>query len=431
MFSKSGMKNSLTRSNFQQYRYYIGSIIYLFIAFFLVFNHDQFLQDDAYTYWLRANRNPTGFYPAGIDLYYSNLMHPFIINLMRLLMYFGMGVGTMQCLNVVMTLTLIHLFRKLVATVFDEKIAWITFCLSLLYPNFYIWNLGLNTEIFFLIFLVTSLRVFYSQNKYKYWILGALMPILDYTRPFAMLFIAAWMMVECWRCFSKQLLFKQLLVRVAQFAAGYVLLFLVIGGIYQWKNQQFFTKSKVIGYNLIIAANDHHYITWTVEPFLKGNVAYIENEDSLTYDVKDKIWLARGLHWIPSHIVPYSISYFKRLAYMYTNDLNYFMFSYRHYHWGSMVMDYRSGKGIFDLILKYPWLWFTIVVFWVITFLEIRGLVQNGVKESQRILLIVALFLILIPPFFTVQTRYHIPTLLLLLPWASMFIQRKLDKINP
>ena len=406
---------------------YFGSIFYCVVSLFFIYSHDGYLIDDAVIYWSQAKKSPGLVYPSATDFTSDFIWHPMVINVSRFVLGLGGGLKTVQLLNMLLSLGILHGIRKLANTLFSTQISLVTFLLCLVYPNFYIWNLAPCTEIYFLFFLLLILNLFNWKNGYRYLIIGLLFPVLDYSRELGLIVIVCYALGNSTTLISKSGIVRKLQHGVL-FIVGFGLMHFGIGMFHKSKTGIFWTKGSVLGYNIINGAAGDHVGENNNLATQIGSLGYIPNASSMSFYVKDSIWRKRGFGFIKEHPLEYVRPFPRKLMKLFIHDLAFVNFAYEKYSWYQMAKDRRGGKGITELLLDYPFLWMMNVLLYILFAFELLGIWVFRLRFKTLLFIVLLGFAVLfLPMLFQTQPRYHTPTFILFLPFAAAFIHSKLS----
>ncbi len=407
---------------------YVGTIFYCVVSLLLIYFHDGYLIDDAVIYWSQAIKSPGLVYPSATDFTSDFIWHPMVINVSRFILWLGGGLKTVQLLNVLLSLGILHGIRKLAFTLFSFEVSLLTFVLCLIYPNFYVWNLAPCTEIYFLFFLVLILNMFNWKNEYRYFFIGLLFPVLDYSRELGLIVLVCFLLGNVTEIVSKSGILKKL-KHLVLFIFGFSLIHFGIGKFHEIKTGIFWTKGSVLGYNIINGAAGDHVGENNNLATQKGSLGYIPNASTTSFYAKDSIWRKRGFDFIRESPFEYLKPFPRKLVKLFIHDLAFVNFAYEKYSWYQMAKDRRKGKSIVGLLLDYPFLWLMNVWFYILFVCELIGIWLFRFKfKSYLFIVLLGSSMLFLPMLFQTQPRYHAPTFILFLPFAGAFIYTKLEK---
>jgi len=410
--------------------WFYSTLLYCLISLLLIYLHNGFLIDDAGIYFSEAIRSPGVLYPSKSDFYSDFIWHPMVINVSRLIFWLGGNLKVIQIINLILSVGILHGLRRIARTFFNERVSKITFLICLLYPNFYVWNLAICTEIYFMFFLVIILNLYFSDLFLKYLYIGLLFPILDYSRELGLLIFLAFVIGNYSKVFSLNRL-KNRFNDLCLFALGFIVVYFSIGKFHEFKTGIFWTKGSVLGYNLINGAAGDHIGENNNMATQKGSLGYIPNAQVVPFFVKDSIWRHRGFEFIIERPIEYLKPFPRKLIKLFTHDLAFVNFSYEKYSWYQMAKDYRVRKSIANLIIDYPLLWILNIWFYLLFAAELMGIWISRIYYKDILpYLVLGISILFLPMLFQTQPRYHMPTFLLFLPFVAIFIDNKWKQMS-
>ncbi len=398
----------------------IGTLFYIIISSVLIYYHNGYLIDDAVIYWSKANEFPNLIYPSSVDFNSDFIWHPMVINISRCILSLGGSLKTVQLLNVLFSIGIIYLLRSIAFKLFSERISLLTFLICLAYPNFYIWNLALSTEIYFLFFLLLIINVYYSEIKLKFLFLGALIPILDYSRELGLIVIMIYFIGLLWDI-KKYRKIGVNSYNILLFSIGFAVINFSIGAFHKYKTGYFWTKGSVLGYNIINGAAGDHIGENNHLATQKGSLGYIDNAHSRSFFYKDSVWKRRGFDFLFNHPVEFVKPFPRKLVKLFLHDLAFVNFAYEKNSWYQMAKDYRNGTSNVTLIVNYVHLWSLNLWFYILLGLELIGIwMVRRYFDKYLLIVLLGLTILFLPLLFQTQPRYHTPTFVLFIPFVAV-----------
>jgi hypothetical protein len=405
--------------------WFYGTLVYCLVSLVLIYLHDGYLIDDAGIYYSEAVKSPGVLYPSKSDFYSDFIWHPMVINISRLIFWLGGNLKFIQIINLILTVGILHGLRRIAKQLFNEKVSKITFLMCLFYPNFYIWNLAICSEIYFIFFLVLILNLYFSNLFLRYLYIGLLFPILDYSRELGLMVFLAFFVGNV----SKFFTLNRAMIRIKElclFSVGFIVVHLSIGKFHEYKTGIFWTKGSVLGYVVITGAVGDLVGENNNLAFQKGNLGFIPNAKDVSFFVKDSIWRKRGFGFIVEKPIEYIKLIPRKLFRLFYHDLAFVNFAFEKYSLYQMAKDWRASKSITHLIINYPFLWILNFWYYLLFSAQLFGIwiCRRDLKVILPYLLL-GILLIILPLLNLTQPRYHMPTFVLFLPFVAVFIDKK------
>jgi len=343
------------------------------------------------------------WYPSQDSVYSPYIWNPGFINFLIFQIKYLGTTNFNAVFNVLMNLGIVAEIFLLARKLFSARIARFSVILyCLVYSNAFV-PLTASTEIPFL-FLSLGALCLCASRKYR-WILlaGLLFAVANWVRPLVIIFLPAALALFVYE--------KRPWPTYAALAVPMMLLTFLIGKCNEARMGYFVTQSTTSPLNLIMTANDQAYGGVATSIFTdKNSTGYLENEASLTFEERGKIWKERAVDWIKRNPGRYAFLYVKKLAGLYVEDSwadrpllgnSGFVDSY--------VVQKKVGTAKFAgvaalMILKS-------LVYYAVLLLFAHFLWKNWRKPTfgKLFLLSILVFGTLITCLFCVSPRYHYP----------------------
>jgi hypothetical protein len=235
------------------------------------------------------------FYPGSHNRYDAFINAPIYVNYLILILKIYNSVTVVLLSNILLNLLQIYFLYKISKVIFNNEIYSI---ITVLIYVLYLTNLGavlLNlTEFMFGVFILGSFYFFLKNKKLDYIISGVLLGLAVGVRQigFALLlsyFTLYFINLKRGTANHKKMLFIVLSLSFTILSIG-----LSVKSYYG----QFLYTSDTGPQNIIIGANDDATGAFNDRVFNKGNIGYIENEETKTHREKGEFWKKQAMEWI-------------------------------------------------------------------------------------------------------------------------------------
>jgi hypothetical protein len=299
-------------------------LIYAIIAFALIHDGDKSQYSDAQTYIERVNTcvEQGLFYPNRSNINDDYINAPGYVNLLIIIaLLFGNNTALFSAINAISIIITAYLLYRIILSLSNRKYALIGMTAYLLYLT----NLGfvlitLSEPLFVLLlisyiyFRINSITQNTPIKVGRSLSLSLLLYLLNYVKPFAIIILAAEVII----LLSGRN--RIALLNVVKLSISYVITTIVITSAISLNTGVYCPQSVSLGYNLVLGSSpiaDGSYVNGTFDP---GNYGYIENQEILPYSIKDAIWKRRALEWVVANPIDWLLLIPQKIFYTFSTD---------------------------------------------------------------------------------------------------------------
>lgn len=292
-------------------------------------------------------------------------------------------------------------------TLFNQRIAWITLIIYVLYPANYGEGTSLLSETPFMFFILSGI---YLSLKNQSVIGGILLAIANWYRPMAIVFLCS---IIIYYLFN----FKKYRHQTIQIIIGYVLMITLIGGLCYLRTGHFIYQAKTGWMSLMQYSWDHDYHhEKTAHLFANGNPNELNTQQYNSVQ-KDSVWRNNFLIWLKHNPKEYLAQMPKKLVDTYISDNVNFCVYLKDKATADYMYDPVSMRTLIHSFPKYSWVQIMVIInlmfYYLILFFALKTIV-SVMKNTQwkKIIFpmsVIVLGTLLLLFFGHGEARFHIP----------------------
>ena len=418
-------------------------LIYTVIQLVLLFFSDIQYKSDALFYFNLSQKciDQNEFYPAQHNLYDDYLVAPLYINVIILILKIYNSTTAIGLFNLIVILLQIYVLYKITRQLFSDDVARFTILLYILYLN----TLGLMlqnyTELFFIL-LVSYSVYFFLLQKYFYLILsGILTGCAISVRPVGWALLIAFLIIQFISIYKN----KKLSPIFFYVYFGMIVFIIGFGSLTKLNFGHFEFTSTTGPINLLIGANDDATGGFNSTVLEKGKAGYIEFTDSLTYLQKREFYQEQAVNWISQNPGKWFLLAPLKLFHTFAwddislssllgmNDVNFARVM------KIILVEFDFNKALPNTAVFYKIAYLATLLlhhlfYYFLLFTIIIGIYRifkdNLSTEKTNFILIFITIAVIMIMITVGSPRYKYPMIILLLPFAAYYIEKKFRSGN-
>ncbi len=414
--------------NLKYYSFFL-LIISIIIQFILVINYsgDQISDQAVYLDLAKQTSSTNSFYPSTNDIYSNFIFAPGYVNYLSIILKLFHTEKAILIINIILLLLINFEIFYLAKKYFSSKVAFISLILSCFYSTYYGIILYTSTELLFTSLSIGAICLFTKEKLYNIIFAGIFLGLANWVRPFLPVYLIIILLITIFVVNRK-------IVRISIFSLSLFITILTIGLATQRSSSFFLYQSSTGGVNLIMGASDMADGSYNSSILQKGNAGYIQNEDKVTFKVRDAQLKKIAFNWIVNNPIKYLKLVPKKIFYMYAHDFHALAPLS-----GDMTYNAGSRSNIISTLKNFPNLifiqWIMIynqLFYFLIIILSFIGFFRM-IKLKNKIGIILGLVWVLGTGLTIVTvggSRYHFPYMPILILLASVTICCFFDKRN-
>lgn len=313
--------------------------------------------------------------------------------------------------------------------IFNQKIAWITLFIYVLYPANYGEGTSLLSETPFMFFILLGI---YLILKNKPLLGGILLAIANWYRPMAIIFLVS-IIIYFIFYFNK---YRQ---QILQTILGYLFMILLIGGMCYHRTGHFIYQAKTGWMALMQYSWDHdNHHEKTAHLFVNGNPTKLEVQQYNSIQ-KDSVWRSNFITWLLHNPQEYLTQMPKKLVDTYISDNINFCVYLKDKASADYMYEEVSLRTLINSFPKYSFVQiiviFNLLIYYLIIFFALKTFILSIKKAKLNNIIfplsVIVLGTLLLLFFGHGEARFHIPFMPFFIMLCSLnFIDYEKKKVD-
>lgn len=301
--------------NIKKYHYIVFVYFIFILSILFIFGHTPTNDSLGYIEYAQICLSQGQPYPCNTLIY----GHPFIwnigsINIIALsLKIFNSYYPVLLLMCLLKSLTALLVF-KIAHYLFNEKTAYISLYIFVLYPNNWGQSTTLMSEIPMIFLSLSALYIAIASKNNKYvFLAGIIFAFANWFRPLAIIFI---FILIIYFIINNKYTIKKIPLLIA----GYLFMISIFGLETYNRTGHFIYQSEASWYNIVIKARDNASARTVYHESDKNNPRNIKGMEHLTCFQCNDIWKKQSIKWLKQHPFQYLQQLPVRLIELYYSD---------------------------------------------------------------------------------------------------------------